>query len=69
MRRQLISAMQEAGEQIKEGVVSVNDVLEADEIFLSNAINGIRWVRQCGNSVYGNVKAIGIHNRFIQTIS
>ncbi len=69
MRRQLVSSMQEAGEQIKEGVLTINNVLEADEVFLSNAINGIRWVRQCGNSVYGNVKTIGIYNRFIQTIS
>lgn len=69
MRRHLVSAMQEAGEEIREAVLTVDDVLDADEVFLSNAINGIRWVRQCGNSLYGNVKAIGIYNRFIQTIN
>lgn len=68
MRRHLLSAMQKAGEQIREAALTVEDVLGADEFFLSNAINGIRWVRQCGNSIYGNVKAIGIYNRFIQTI-
>lgn len=68
MRRHIISSMKKAKELIVERAVSVEELIGADEIFLSNAVNGIRWVRQCGNSMYGNIKSIGIYTRFIQPL-
>ncbi len=68
MRRHLLKEMQSTGYDIREIAVSVNDLVNADEVFLTNAINGIRWVRQFRNTLYTNLKTTEIYNRFIKTI-
>jgi branched-chain amino acid aminotransferase len=68
MRRHLLSELQVAGYQVQESTISVNDVLMADEVFLTNAINTIRWVRQFSHNVYTNLKTAEIYERFIKTI-
>ncbi len=69
MRRHLIAGLKEGGYSIRESVVSIDDLLSADEVFLSNAIQGIRWVRQCRDSTYSNNKTMEIFTRFVKTIS
>ncbi len=45
MREVLIELLQKNGFYISEQQsLTVNDILDADEFFLTNAINGIRWV-------------------------
>jgi branched-chain amino acid aminotransferase len=39
---------------IQETVLSQEILLQADEVFLTNAIAGIRWVKECRNKVYEN---------------
>jgi branched-chain amino acid aminotransferase len=68
MRRHLLCELQVAGYQVQESTISVNDVLMADEVFLTNAINTIRWVRQFSHNVYTNLKTAEIYERFIKTI-
>jgi branched-chain amino acid aminotransferase len=68
MRRHLLKELQVAGYQVQESTISVNDVLMADEVFLTNAINAIRWVRQFSHQVYTNVKTLEIYKRIIKTI-
>jgi branched-chain amino acid aminotransferase len=69
MRRHLLSEMRHSGYSVQETAVAVSDIKEADEIFLTNAINGIRWVRQFRDKIYTNLKAVEIYNRFVKTIS
>ncbi len=69
IRRHLLKVMRDAGDEVQEMAVAVSDLKEADEIFLTNAINGIRWVRQLRDKVYTNIKTTKIYNRYIQTIS
>jgi len=69
MRRHLIAGLKGGGYSIRESAVSIDDLLSADEVFLSNAIQGIRWVRQCGDSTYSNNKTVEIFTRFVKTIS
>lgn len=45
MRQQLMEELAKNGIAIKEGAYTVFDLHEADEIFLSNAFYGIRWVK------------------------
>ena len=40
----------------------------SDEVFLTNVISGIRWVKQFENVNFGNAKTIEIYSRFIKTI-
>ena len=39
---------------IQETVLTQEILLQADEVFLTNAITGIRWVKECRNKVYKN---------------
>jgi branched-chain amino acid aminotransferase len=68
MRRHLISELPVAGYVVQESTVSVSDVLMAEEVFLTNAIHTIRWVRQFSSKMYTNVKTTEIYERLIKTI-
>jgi len=69
MRKYLITSLRNAGYDINETAVLVADIEQADEVFLTNAINGVRWVRQFRNKTYSNFKTTEIYNRFIKTIT
>jgi branched-chain amino acid aminotransferase len=75
MRRYLVDKVQGSGEKaqgksfkVQEGRLTVEDVLDADEIFLTNAIKGIRWVKQFGNKTFTNSQTVNIYKQFLQTI-
>jgi branched-chain amino acid aminotransferase len=68
MRRHLLEQFRVSGISFQESKLGVSDLTTAEEIFLTNAINGIRWVRQFGDRMYTNVKTVEIYNRFIKTI-
>lgn len=68
MRQYLLKKLQAADYAVQEATLSVNDIIAADEVFLTNAIHGIRWVRQFRDMSYSNVKTVEIYNRFIKTI-
>jgi len=65
MRRYLLECMQAKGMQIEETSLSVDDVLTAAEVFLTNSVYGIRWVKQCGRSEYNNLFAAELYKQFI----
>ena len=69
MRRHLIEKFRMSGLGFQERELVVNDLEMADEVFLTNAINGIRWVRQFRDKIYTNEKTVDIYNRFITTNS
>lgn len=54
MRRFMVENLPAKGFQIKEAPVTIADIKSADEVFLTNAIQGIRWVSHCGETVYDN---------------
>lgn len=68
MRRYLLESLSAVGYVISETSISIQDVTTADEVFLTNAISGIRWVKQFENVNYGNAKTIEIYTRFVKTI-
>ena len=43
--------------QIVETIVRVSDAMTADEMWLSNAIHGIRWVEKFNDQIYKNKSA------------
>jgi len=57
-----------SGLSIKESVVTSEDLLKADEVFLTNAINGIRWVKQFKDKTYANLKTVEIYDRFFKPL-
>lgn len=68
MRRHLLTVLPEAGYSVEERSLTPGDLADADELFLTNAISGIRWVRQFGDSSYTCSEAAGIYRQFVKTI-
>ena len=66
MRRFLIDTLPAHGFRVIEKNLSQEDVLAADEIFLTNAIKGIRWVERCGESSYTNRLSTAIFNKLLR---
>jgi branched-chain amino acid aminotransferase len=54
MRRVVISKLISLGYIVEESEVATDKLQDADEIFLTNAINGIRWVGSYQNKRYFN---------------
>jgi branched-chain amino acid aminotransferase len=42
------------GFAVEEQQITIQQLLEADEVFLTNAIYNIRWVKQVDGAEYGN---------------
>ncbi|HWR33543.1 MAG TPA: aminotransferase class IV [Chitinophagaceae bacterium] len=68
MRKHLIATLKEGGFEVRETQISDTDLEMADELFLTNAINGIRWVRQFREKTYSHQKTMEIYNRFVKTV-
>lgn len=68
MRSYLLKKMRDAGYRIQEMPATISGIESADEVFLSNAVNGIRWVGQFRKKIYPNRKTVEIFDRFIKTI-
>jgi branched-chain amino acid aminotransferase len=65
MRRHLIENMPGAGFAVEEKMVTTEDLLNADEIFLTNAIRGIRWVGSFRKKQLNNILATNIYKQLI----
>jgi branched-chain amino acid aminotransferase len=66
MRTHLIQALQKEGIFVKETVLEEAMLFDADEIFLTNAIRGIRWVGTLDNKVYTNHISQDMFHRFLK---
>jgi branched-subunit amino acid aminotransferase/4-amino-4-deoxychorismate lyase len=65
MRKHLLACMQNENIPVEETQLSVDDVMEASEIFLTNAIYGIRWVKRLGDVNYTAQLSSLLHKKFI----
>jgi branched-chain amino acid aminotransferase len=52
MRRHVLTEMRKKNIPVIESTLEIEEILEASEIFLTNAIYGIRWVKQLQTSKY-----------------
>jgi len=66
MRRFLLTSLPGAGFSVAEQPIRAEDLLDADEVFLTNAIKGIRWVGQFRTSGYTGAFARSIYNQLIK---
>jgi len=53
---------------VQEAILTQEILLQADEVFLTNAITGIRWVKECRGKVYKNAISSKIFTTLDQTI-
>jgi branched-chain amino acid aminotransferase len=61
MRRYLIEQLK----AVKEKPCDIKDLGEANEIFLTNAIKGIRWVKQFKNKIYKKIGTQEIYTNYL----
>jgi branched-chain amino acid aminotransferase len=68
MRRYVIESLKDKGYQIHQGEITETDLLEADEIFLTNAIKGIRWVQTFYDRTYKSERTEKIYDELYSSI-
>jgi branched-chain amino acid aminotransferase len=69
MRQALIRYLLENNWAITEREISVEDLLSADEVFVTNSIQNIRWVQSIHETSYINAVTKKLYTSFIPTIS
>jgi branched-chain amino acid aminotransferase len=65
MRKHLMHSIKEANLPFDETGITLDDLSEASEIFLTNAIYGIRWVKQFRENGYVNKTSSFLHKNFL----
>ena len=63
MRKNIIQQLHQKNITVIEKQILFDDVLKADEVFLTNAIKGISWVKQCANRSYTNFTIQSIYKQ------
>ncbi|THU32006.1 hypothetical protein FAM09_27875 [Niastella caeni] len=69
MRKYLLIKLAEAGFTVQEKICTPDELEAANEVFLTNALYGIRWVSQFRNKVYSNQLVAQLYNRFISSLN
>ena len=54
MRRHLLNILPKSGYMVEEKLFGIEDLTQADELFLTNATSGIRWVKEFRRQQFRN---------------
>ncbi len=65
MRRYLLQSLRKENMPVEESPITAEELKQAAELFFTNAIYGIKWVKQLGNSQYSNNVSSMLHKKFI----
>ncbi len=68
MRRYLLTSFRRENMPVQESTIEPGALFQASEIFLTNAITGIRWVKQVGSNHYQHHMARRLHREFIEPL-
>ena len=68
MRRYLLDQLSSAGYNVKEGAYQPSEIEAADEVFLTNAMNGIRWVKSFSSKTYHCQQTAELFRQFISPL-
>ena len=66
MRRYLIECIKKENIPFEETAISTDTLLEANELFITNAVQGIKWISRCENNHYQSQLAGYLYNRFLK---
>jgi branched-chain amino acid aminotransferase len=67
MRKFVIDTLKNQGIAITEAAITPDELINADEVFLTNSIYNLRWVGRIGDRIYGNSKTMEIYHLLIRT--
>ena len=68
MRSYLVEKLRQLGTSVRESEVRVEDILKADEVFITNAVVGIRWMKQFQNKKLGYKMTRQLYEQFISPL-
>jgi len=69
MRKKILKlATRNSDYPVQEDFLSLEILLQADEVFLTNAVTGIRWVKECRDKIYKKTIGSKIFTALDQTI-
>ena len=68
MRRFLLEALPAAGYEVLEEPIGPDELLNMEEVFISNAIRGVQWVRNLGGRNFGCKVSEEIYRKIISKI-
>jgi len=67
MRKNMLQELAKMNLRVLETELTIDDLLAADEVFLTNSIHHMRWVRSIGNKIYANNRAQKIYHDVFAT--
>ena len=68
MRRFLLNALRKENIPFEETMIQKKELAEANEVFTTNAGQGIRWVKQCGRYNYRHEFSEYLYNKFLMPL-
>ena len=68
MRKYLLQCFRKDSLPHFEVAIEPSEVLNASEVFLTNAITGIRWISRVGNSSFTNTLSAHLYHRYISPL-
>jgi len=68
MRRYLVENLPLQGFKFRENTIAVQDILAADEVFLTNSIRGMRCVQSCDGASYSRKLSTAIYESLLKNI-
>jgi len=69
MRRFLIGELKGKGYRVHQAELREEDLFNADEVFCTNAIRGIRWVKEYKHKEYSSTATVSIYNAMTSSLS
>ena len=67
MRKFVIDSLKNEGISVLETEITPDELINADEVFLTNSIYNLRWVGRIDDRVYGNSKTMEIYHLLSRT--
>ncbi len=68
MRKYIIGQLAVTGFNCIEKEITVEELLNADEVFLTNSIYNMRWVKNINDKTFGNIIIQKIYSAVVPTI-
>lgn len=68
MRQYLLDQFEQRGIPVQTESISAADITGADEIFLTNALYGLRWVGALGSKKFSNIQTRQIYTDFVKPL-
>lgn len=65
MRKHLLRFLKKENIPVKEGNISIDDLMQAQEVFVTNAVSGVRWVQQIENNRFTNRFSSWLYEKMI----